>query len=154
MPVDIEEYSSFIKSVQIVNVYSGKLYAESFMELDKFFSATQRDYNVGSSFSVRLVDTAEGPSGRSNMVGEGSYTVEIHAGDSEKLQLFGLVTVKLVALYSTDQRGAPSAILDQFAQMNLPLNLWPYAREIINSQTMRMGISPITLGVYHYVPTH
>ena len=81
------------------------------------------------------------------MVGEGSYTVEIRIGEPDKLQLFALVTVKLVALYLTSYQGPSLAILDQFAQMNLPLNLWPYARETISNQTMRMGITPITLGV-------
>lgn len=153
MPVDIHEYSSFVKSVQIVNVYTGKLCSENFMDLDKFYASEHREYKIAYTFTARLAELDETSSSQHNMVGEGTYTVGIRIGDTDDQQLFALVTVKLVALYLTSHNGS-SSILDQFAQMNLPLNLWPYAREIINNQTMRMGVPPITLGVYQYVPSY
>lgn len=35
--------------------------------------------------------------------------------------------------------------LDKFAKRNVPINTWPYAREIISSITTRMGFPPLII---------
>ena len=42
--------------------------------------------------------------------------------------------------------------LEEFASRNLPINLWPYAREFISSMTARMGFPPLFIGMYKYIP--
>jgi len=64
------------------------------------------------------------------------------------------LTVNLVAQYLVSAKDIASPVIDQFAQMNLPVNLWPYAREVVSNVTMRMGITPVILGVHQYVPAN
>jgi preprotein translocase subunit SecB len=49
--------------------------------------------------------------------------------------------------------GAPPATedVDRFARMNGVYNAWPYLRELIQSTTLRMGLSPLTLPLYKVV---
>ncbi|AEH49581.1 MULTISPECIES: protein-export chaperone SecB [Bacillota] len=39
-----------------------------------------------------------------------------------------------------------------FVQRNVPVNIWPYARELISQLTMRMGFPPLLIGTYKYIP--
>ncbi|GMO00749.1 hypothetical protein [Parageobacillus thermoglucosidasius] len=39
-----------------------------------------------------------------------------------------------------------------FVQRNVPVNIWPYARELISQLTMSMGFPPLLIGTYKYIP--
>ncbi|WP_339171844.1 protein-export chaperone SecB [Anoxybacillus sp. FSL W8-1294] len=39
-----------------------------------------------------------------------------------------------------------------FVQRNVPINIWPYARELISQLTTRMGFPQLLIGTYKYIP--
>lgn len=39
-------------------------------------------------------------------------------------------------------------IIQSFCRLNVPLNAWPYARELISSTTVRMGYPALVIGTY------
>lgn len=41
--------------------------------------------------------------------------------------------------------------VEDFCKKNVPINAWPYLREIINSCTIRMGVPPLTLKAFKRV---
>ena len=41
---------------------------------------------------------------------------------------------------------------EAFRQANLPLNVWPFAREFFYNMTLRMGWPPFTLPLLRFVP--
>ncbi|EEL27567.1 hypothetical protein bcere0018_33630 [Bacillus cereus Rock1-15] len=50
---------------------------------------------------------------------------------------------KLLIEISNDQE-----IIDTFVNKNVPINVWPYAREIISNITMKMGFPPLMIPPY------
>jgi len=44
--------------------------------------------------------------------------------------------------------GAFTELVERFAGRNIQLNVWPYVRELTQSLTARMGISPVVLPLY------
>ncbi|MBO0961010.1 protein-export chaperone SecB [Neobacillus sp. MM2021_6] len=61
-----------------------------------------------------------------------------------------LIEVELVIEYDTSlsKQVIPDEIYNDFVQNNVPVNLWPYAREAIQSGTTRMGYPPLTIRPY------
>lgn len=61
-----------------------------------------------------------------------------------------LIEVELIAEYniSSIKKEIPDAIYQQFIQNNVPVNIWPYAREAIQSGTTKMGYPPLTIRPY------
>jgi preprotein translocase subunit SecB len=143
MPVDVEEYANFIRSVQIVNTYVDRLNSENVKDLSAFYNADHREYKIDHSFRARLLEEIVTSPQPYNLIGEGRYSVNVRIGNPEEFQLFCVLTVNLVAQYLVSAKDIASPVIDQFAQMNLPVNLWPYAREVVSNVTMRMGITPV-----------
>lgn len=44
--------------------------------------------------------------------------------------------------------GVDEEIVDIFVNQNLPINIWPYMRELVSSHTTKMGLPPLVLGVF------
>jgi preprotein translocase subunit SecB len=38
-------------------------------------------------------------------------------------------------------------IIELFVNQNLPINIWPYIRELVSTNTTKMGLPPLVLGV-------
>lgn len=72
--------------------------------------------------------------------------VAIHRKDSDPHWCLIACTVRLVYRFSA---GVPArADLAEFAKLNGMYNAWPYLREIVQSMTLRMGISPLVLPMF------
>ncbi|MGV1008749.1 MAG: hypothetical protein ACOYBY_09090 [Dermatophilaceae bacterium] len=75
------------------------------------------------------------------------------AGDAENTSsLVATIDFELAALFTLDMREddepPQSEELDAYAQSTGVFALHPYARELVADQTTRLGLPPLTLGVY------
>ena len=43
-------------------------------------------------------------------------------------------------------------ILEEFADRNVPINAWPYVREMVSNITTRMGLPPLIMPMYKKTP--
>lgn len=41
-----------------------------------------------------------------------------------------------------------------FAEKNVPINAWPYARELVSNMTTKMGFPPLLLPMYKNIPKY
>lgn len=44
--------------------------------------------------------------------------------------------------------------LEKFSERNVPINVWPYARELVSNLTTRMGFPPLVLPMYKNTPKY
>lgn len=43
--------------------------------------------------------------------------------------------------------------IEDFVRINVPVNAWPYGRELIGQMTTRMGLPQLVIGTYKYIPS-
>lgn len=61
------------------------------------------------------------------------------------------ISFKYEILYYHNNITIDDEIIKTFVNVNVPINIWPYARELVSSITTRMGYSPLILGAYKIV---
>lgn len=64
--------------------------------------------------------------------------------DDDHDDAFGEIRVAFTAAYSSE-RPMTEEIFDVFGELNLPLNVYPYVREFVQSATSRMGFPGLVL---------
>lgn len=42
--------------------------------------------------------------------------------------------------------------IDMFLEINVPINIWPYARELVSSISVKMGYPALVIGTYKQIP--
>ena len=74
----------------------------------------------------------------------------IQAKASIEEDIVFLIDVEILAEYDASEMDKPltEEILLRFLQHNVPVNVWPYAREIIHTGTTRMGYPPLVIKPY------
>jgi len=88
MPVDVEEYANFIRSVPIVNPYVDRLSAENVKDLSAFYHADHREYKIDHVFRARLLEEIVPSPQPYHLIGEGRYSVDVRIGSPDEFQLF------------------------------------------------------------------
>ena len=70
---------------------------------------------------------------------EASFKVE--AGIEKNKPIFDIKFIYLIeyTLKEKDLSEVENIIISKFTEKNTPVNIWPYARELISSVTTRMG---------------
>lgn len=64
-----------------------------------------------------------------------------------------LIDIELIAEYDISklEKFIPDQLYEDFVQNNVPVNLWPYAREAIQSGTTKMGYPPLIIRPYRVI---
>ncbi|MED4019140.1 protein-export chaperone SecB [Sutcliffiella cohnii] len=64
-----------------------------------------------------------------------------------------IIEVELIAEYDTTQieKEITNNVYEAFIENNVPVNLWPYAREAIQSGSTKMGYPPLTIKPYRLI---
>lgn len=151
--MDVERYARFIKDIELESVLLESVEAkrdwEKFLQpnnLNVYFEpmigptwkVRDQSLEVLASLVVRAVTDSE-PEGAS----ESDPALFIRTG-------FLLVYVYNGEGNLSDYVSAPGneEILKAFVDKNVPVNAWPYFREMIASLTTRMGLPPLIVPTY------
>jgi len=138
-----ELYSELIKHVelediQLINLNCRKYNVE---ELKRSITIEIRTKNEVESFTEQqlLINV--------------SFKVIGHEADKDENRLFEIdftFTLKYSLLENNEKFN--EEVIDLFVKNNVPLNVWPYARELISSITVRMGLPALVIGTYKILP--
>jgi preprotein translocase subunit SecB len=89
-----------------------------------------------------------------------NFNVNAHDEFDENKQLFKIDCNFLLEYRITQDLkntiGEPelSQAIEEFIKRNVPINAWPYGREFISQMTTRMGLPPLVIGTYKYIPAN
>ncbi|GGJ43163.1 protein-export chaperone SecB [Deinococcus roseus] len=134
-----EEYSTFIQHLELVNVLlkdmsvskTAKLIPEAILGFEIHTAKPKLDPFPGGfcacvTYTIKL-----------------SQQIEATA----KPEYFAQMKITLEGIYNNDLE-ISAEIFEVFAGMNLPVNLWPYLREMVHSLSLRMGFPGLILPVH------
>lgn len=77
----------------------------------------------------------------------GAY-VKIDVANAEGEHAFS-ITARFSALYESSKEDAnPEEFVNMFIERNVPVNVWPYFRELVSSITTRLGYSALLIPPY------
>lgn len=60
------------------------------------------------------------------------------------------IKIKYSVIYelNLDLNSVEDSVIEKFLEKNLPINIWPYMRELVSSLTVKMGYPSLVLPVY------
>jgi hypothetical protein len=129
-PISREEYAAFIAQIEL-----DAIWVEDAVSLNTAAPLAQNEppeLEVGSDAGWR----PEGSGFRATH----RYSVKVPEQPDDR----GLIEVAFAARFRSDTPMTES-IFATFAEVNLPVNTWPYLREFVQSMAARMGWQRITL---------
>lgn len=130
-----KEYNEFLRDLDLHDVYLKGLKT----------SIASRDFSGGAMLelgeSTEVIDrTAD------SVTIQVSYSLK---AKTKKRKLFDL-SAKYYVLFHT-RRELPEQFFDKFRVLSLPLQTFPYFRELVNSTISRMGLPPLVLPLRKYL---
>lgn len=142
--MDAKKYSEFVRAVDIVDIYLLQFNGTKYWSKQSPPVAA----NVNVKFQPELQEAAAG-----GFKAKGSFVVTGAAIETKdavfKLEFeIGLVYSAPSLNEGFVQSPEGKQILDMFIQRNVPVNVWPYAREFISSMTVRMGFPAVVIGTF------
>lgn len=135
--LDREKYNNFVKNVELNKIVLYKL--------DSYFNYELLEKELGQA----LVDFK--PSFSLKYKAEAKFIAEAQFSVSVKVQETSEELIKIDAsflLFYILKEKCADDVLEEFIKRNVPLNAWPYGREIISSITSRMGLPALNIGLY------
>jgi preprotein translocase subunit SecB len=147
--LDEKTYRQFIEAVELTDVVLSKVS----LQLDRLDTSLPSSLAADTKFKSSRVMLDD------NVLRlRGSFTVIGHTS-SEELEerifslLFDVDLVYSISGFNTGDLGEEelSELLGAFESRNVPLNVWPYAREFVSSMTVRMGFPALVLSSYKVI---
>lgn len=150
------EYRDFVKTIEVDQINLSSLHVEKNEE----FASELKDISVAMDFGEKDHYVKQGKlhvlSGLAVIAL--SSKIEIKEGkmlseeeiDSKEI-LFKIEVVFDLSYNFKDIEDPDEFVqknqqhVENFCEKNVPVNAWPYFREIINSSTVRMGVPPLTI---------
>jgi hypothetical protein len=127
-----EEYRDFIAQIELVDIWLRSIQAEN-----RHGPLKPDNVNVGVESTARWEPTEVG------FRAFHSYTVAIESEGSRAAEV--LVTF---ALDFSSPQLMTDRLFNVFAEVNLPVNTWPYLRAYLADMVARMGWTPLTLPAF------
>jgi preprotein translocase subunit SecB len=135
-----KKYSDFIGSIELVDIYlaSAQYKRLTFPDPENYpkFTADFHPGKVTSKFKKEFLEINQ----------EIKFLMEEVSEDQEETRKIFELKAKYSLLYRTTI-DADDDLLEMFKQRNVPINLHPFARELIQSAMAKTGLSPFTLPV-------
>ncbi|MBD3386510.1 hypothetical protein GF407_16520 [candidate division KSB1 bacterium] len=97
--------------------------------------------NLSPKMNISIKDTASYQNSDNGFVVENKYTLTSKNKDNIigiKIEAIYLITFKSINEIDDD-------FFNVYKSISLPLNVWPFFRELVNSMTSRMSIRPLSL---------
>ncbi|NLB18941.1 MAG: hypothetical protein GX825_09500 [Syntrophomonadaceae bacterium] len=132
-----QNYRDFIESLELIDVALLRLTVERHIDSPYGMEGVA---SFKHRFTLNRWESGE-------IKGQGEF--DVRAGTKEAPEAFFTIKLVLEAHYKTSAQPPDDERIKRiFAQRNLPINIWPYARETISSLTSRMGYPQLTIGVF------
>ncbi|MGI6533805.1 MAG: protein-export chaperone SecB [Peptococcia bacterium] len=136
----VDEYREFIKGTKIKNITLKKL------ETIKISAPEDGiwEYEMKTDFHL---DRYEGNTlyilAKFNVIARNKKNKE--KNDDNESRLFEIEILFNIEYHNPSGTELSEKDRDRFLHTNVPLNVWPYARELISSLTTRMGYPPLLI---------
>ncbi len=127
-----EEYHSILKGIDLKNIYLKSLKTDIKHDL------------ITEAMSVNIKQKAGYLNIKDGFKAE--YKCNIIVKNNKKVQVLKIECV-FEAIFSSTKK-ITNEFFEIYQGLSLPLNLWPFARELVNSITSRMYIPPLTLPLF------
>ena len=124
-----QEYSTILDDIELQSLYLKKL--------DSFISHDQ----ISEGMSIVIKDNSTFSNTDEGFNVESRYT--LNAKNQQKK-----IVIKIDCIYGIifkSSKNITDSFFEIYKDMSLPLNVWPFFREMVNSITSRMNIPPLTL---------
>ncbi|ABA88047.1 hypothetical protein Pcar_0790 [Syntrophotalea carbinolica DSM 2380] len=135
-----KKYSEFIGSIELVDIYlSSTQYKRLAFPDPKIYPKFTANFGLGKVASKLKNEFLE-------INQEINFSVEEVSEDEKKTRKVFDLKAKYLLLYHTEMK-ADEDLLEMFQKRNVPMNLHPFARELIQSSMAKTGLPPFTLPV-------
>ena len=135
-PPWIDEYTALIRSLDLMTITMLVHHAEIEPNL---LHGAEPSYSLSVDSEAEMV-------GECVMSGRFSFSVKLLGYDKETV--IGNISGVVEARYRVGESVYSESVLDAFAKTQIPLNVWPYVRESVHSDTLKMGLKPLVLPLY------
>lgn len=126
--IDKNLYNKFIKNLEIEDIQLNELTTRCFVDLDDIESELYME------LSYKCIDMKIKSIDEMNVFPE--FDVKVKSNEMVCLK----IRLKFKIKYTIDSLNSfNDQYLELFIDKNVPINIWPYAREVISSITTRMG---------------
>ena len=132
------EYNNFVKNIRIDKIKLKKLLVDT---IDNDEEISKKNVPL----SVNLVYTANNYELKDNKL-----CINVETKDECQNIVFKINFIYKIeyVLKNIKLSDVGEENIENFININVPINIWPYAREIISSITTRMGYSPLIIEPY------
>ncbi|MGF7399141.1 protein-export chaperone SecB [Thermoanaerobacterium thermosaccharolyticum] len=134
-----DNYKEMIKNIELVNIYLSKLNCIRTSDHKKLLQGINVNFNHNFELGELRGD---------NFDCKASFNVK---GIKEDLEILEINAEFIATYHLENASNIDKELIDKFVKINLPLNVWPYGRELISSMTVRMGLPPLILSTYKIV---
>ncbi|HXK48852.1 MAG TPA: protein-export chaperone SecB [Clostridiales bacterium] len=127
-----EEYSEILKGIQLVNI--------SLLKLNS--SIDKKNFGDKLTIDIKVEMSYEKVSG--GFFSVSAYKITAKNKNDE-------ITLEFEITYRADFNSVKEitdSFFEVYKNVSLPLNTWPFVRELVNSTTARMNIPPLTLPLF------
>jgi len=136
--LDKTGYNELVKCIELNHIVLYKLNCEM---NDEVFEQGFGQAKVELKPSFNLINKTE-----NKIKVEANFLVEVIEEKAKRI-IFN-INCSFLLFYSINGKCEDEKIIKEFIDRNVRLNAWPYGREIISSITARMGLPPLTIGLY------
>ncbi len=133
-----EEYNKLIKCIELKRIVLCSLNCQLNSDIFKQLGPGQAKVDFKPSFNLKSKD-------EKSIYAEANFNVNVFEDDKNE-KLFNIESSFLL-IYEVKEECEDKAI-EEFIKRNVPLNAWPYGREIISNLTSKMGLPPLNIGLY------
>ena len=126
-----EEYQEILGGLELLNI-----------KLIKLTSALDEEY-FDQTMNIKINDDAKFEIKKENLITIiNTYNINLKSDNKDKEAL--KIKIGYEISFSC-KKEFTKEFFEVYKKISLPLNIWPFVRELINSLTSRMNIPPITL---------
>jgi preprotein translocase subunit SecB len=136
--LDKAKYNELIKCIELNQII---LYKLDCNVNDDVFEKPFNQAKVEFKPSFKLINKTE-----NKIKVEANFSVKVTEENTNR-EIFN-INSSFLLFYSISKRCEDEDSIKEFIDRNVRLNAWPFGREIINSMTARMGLPPLTIGLY------
>jgi preprotein translocase subunit SecB len=144
-----EIYNKLIEAIELENIFLRNLNSERFPS-SGFNGDIQTEVSVAQRMEFKT---------NNNIVTSVQFDVDAFDELNKENKLFSIQSIFILE-YRLENVDEDLLNSDEFAQaiedfirINVPLNAWPYGRELISQMTTRMGLPQLVIGTYKYIPS-
>lgn len=141
---NISVYEKLVSVIEIDNIYVKKLTMESIIPFHDIDDIIESDKKL--SIDIDNIFSLEKKLSNYKFQANGKINVSAKAEEN----LIFIINMELIAEYDISKYDGDISdeVYNLFVKNNVPINIWPYAREIVQSSTTRMGYPSLIIKPY------